>query len=363
MSLILTFLGKANSGCTTVAIAAAHRLARGGSRVLLVGQDPSPAWTLQLGISASTSPQEIAANLAVVQLQTTQLLERSWEDVKEIEKQYLRSPTLKSVYPQELGILPGMDSALALNALREYDKSGLYDVIVYDSLGDLSTLRMFAIPEVLSWYLRRFGQVFNDSDLGKVISPFVQPIAAALLNTSWNPEELSAKAKSNNILAAGMEALADPNRVAAYLVTSSDPVEIATAKYLWGSAQQIGLQVKGVLLQEAAEVGELAEEFAPLAVTPLPPSLQGAWQPLSDALPNFLDIQGVPAPLVIDTNARQVKVFLPGFDKKQVKLTQYGPELTIEAGSQRRNIAVPASLRGQAVTGAKFQDGYLIISF
>jgi arsenite-transporting ATPase len=222
---------------------------------------------------------------------------------------------------------------------------------------------MLAIPEVLSWYLRRFGQVFNDSDLGKVISPFVQPIAAALLNTTWNPEELTAKAKSNNILAAGMEALADPNRVAAYLVTTTDPVEIATAKYLWGSAQQIGLQVKGVLLAETEEVGALAAQFAPLTVTPLPLCPKGAWQPLSDALPNLLDTQGVPAPLVIDTNTRQVKVFLPGFDKKQVKLTQYGPELTIEAGSQRRNIAVPAPLRGQAVTGAKFQDGYLIISF
>jgi anion-transporting ArsA/GET3 family ATPase len=39
--------------------------------------------------------------------------------VKAFEAQYLRDPLLKQVYSEELTVLPGMDEALALNALRE----------------------------------------------------------------------------------------------------------------------------------------------------------------------------------------------------------------------------------------------------
>ena len=215
MGLILTFLGKGGTGRTTVAIAAAKQLSRQGQRVLLAGSDPSPAFGLLLGESPSSEPIEIAPNLQVVQLQATVLLERSWEEVKKLEAQYLRTPTLKNVYGQELSILPGMDLALALNAIREYNDSGKYDVIVYDGQGDLATLRMLGIPESMSWYVRRFRQVFADSDIGRTISPFIQPVTSAIFNVTWTADNFAQQPtnQASDLLEQGKAALADPNRV------------------------------------------------------------------------------------------------------------------------------------------------------
>lgn len=364
MALILTFLGKGGTGRTTIAIATAKKLASLGQRVLLVGQDPTPAFPLLLGVSPDSHPQDIGANLQAVQLQSTLLLERSWEEVKKLEAQYLRSPTLNSVFGQELGILPGMDTALALNAIREYDRSGKYDAIVYDGSGNQDTLRMLGMPEILSWYIRRFRQVLADSDVGKAISPFIQPVTSAILNVSFSGDSLgkSTNNESTEILEQGKAAIANPHRVACYLVTTDNPAAMAAAQYFWGSAQQVGLTVGGLLLNQSLLKDTIVNEFAPIPVNSLP-TIEGDWQPLMDALPDFKQAAKAPKPITIDVATRQVRLFLPGFDKKQVKLTQYGPEVTIEAGDQRRNIFLPSQLSGQSVKGAKFQDKYLIISF
>lgn len=365
MALILTFLGKGGTGRTTLAIATAKKLAGLGQRVLLAGQDPGPVLGLLLGATTTPDPQEIAPNLQVVQFQTAVLLERNWEEVKKLEAQYLRSPLLKNVYGQELGVLPGMDSALALNAIREYDSSGKYDVIIYDGNGDQTTLRMLGMPETLSWYIRRFRNVVEESDLWKTVSPFIQPVTSAVLNVSWSAENLVQQPTNqvNNILDQGRAAVADPNRIAAYLVTAGEASAIASAKYLWGSAQQVGLTVGGVLLNQAPATEAFAAEFEPLPVSAVPTSPDADWQPIIDALPDFRQAASAPKPISIDIPARQVRLFLPGFDKKQVKLTQSGPEVTIDAGDQRRNISLPSQLSGQPVKGAKFQNSYLTISF
>ena len=360
MSSIVTFLGKGGTGRTISAIATAKKLATSGKKVLLMGQDSSPAWGMALGATPTTEPTEIDTNLTAMQLNSTVLLENSWEQVKQLEAQYLRSPILKQVYGQELGVLPGMDRALALNAIREYYQGGQYDAIIYDGTGGVDTLRMLGMPEILSWYFRRFRDVFSESDIVKTLSPFVQPVSSAVLNTTWSANDITGN--TNNpaaqMLEEGTAALSKGN-VLAYLVTTSDPAAVATAKYLWGSAQQVSLKVAGVMARGEAD---LAAEFAPLNVTSLPEFDGSNWQPLIDGLPDA--VVEVDAPQATDfvMSERKVKVYLPGFNKKDVKLTQYGPEITIEAGDQRRNITLPPAWRGSSVTGAKFQNGYLEVS-
>ena len=364
MSSIVTFLGKGGTGRTTIAIATAKKLATAGKKVLLVGQDSGPSLGIALGIDTPATPQEISPNFFAVSLSATTLLENSWEEVKRLEAEYLRSPILKQVYGQELGILPGMDVALALNAIREYDLKNEYDVIVYDGSGGLETLRMFGMPEILSWYFRRFRDVFAESDIVKTLSPFVQPVTSAVLNVSWNPGDLTPNSNNpaSQMLEKGTEAL-EKQRVVAYLVTTPDPVASATAKYLWGSAQQIGLTVGGVLVNKSENSQGAATEFDPLTISSLPTFDGSNWQPLVDELPNSMGMPvNAPQPLEIVMAERKIKVFLPGFAKKEVKLTQYGPEITIEAGNQRRNITLPPAWRGNSVAGAKFQNGYLEIT-
>jgi anion-transporting ArsA/GET3 family ATPase len=366
MALILTFLGKGGVGRTTVAIATAKRFASQGKRVLFATQDPGPAVGLMLAATLQPEPTHYEPNLDIVQLQATVLLEKSWEEIKNLESQYLRTPFFKEVYGQELGVLPGMDTALVLNAIREYDASNTYDVIVYDGAGDQATLRMLGMPEVLSWYMRRFRQVFANSDLGKTVVPLLQPIAMTVLNVSWAGGDIfeqPATQQMNNLLDQGQAAVSDPNRVAAYLVMTPDEAAIVTAKYLWGAAQQAGLTVGGAILNRAEPEANFNEQFAPLPVTPISTQPVNDWQTLIKALPNFDHADQMPRPVAVNVAERKVSLFLPGFDRKQVKLTQYGPELTIEAGDQRRNVFLPPDLRGKTVTGAKFQDGFLIVSF
>lgn len=365
MALILTYLGKGGCGSTTVAIAAAKQRARAGQRVLLVIHDVTPAPALLLGQSLGAEPAELEPNLWAMQFQAATQLEKSWDEVKTLEAQYLRTPFLKAVYGQELGVMPGMDSALALNALRQYDASDRYDVIIYDGSDPLATLRMLGMPEILDWYLRRFRGVFQQSDVGRVLSPFLQPMAAAVLSVDWSGDVLDQPTgQVRSQLEAGRQAVTDPSRMAAFLVTTPTPGAVATARYLWGSAQQIGLTVGGVLVSNGNLDGDQETAFAPLPQATLPSVVEQGWEGAIAALPDPAQwAASAPRPVSVDVAAKTVRLFLPSFDKTQVKLTQYGPEVTIEAGDQRRNLLLPQALQGKAVAGAKFQDQHLVISF
>ncbi|NER85405.1 MAG: ArsA family ATPase, partial [Leptolyngbya sp. SIO1D8] len=309
--------------------------------------------------------KSVAAHLSILQLQATALLEKSWEVIKELEAQYLRNPLLQQVFGQELVVLPGMDEALALNAVRELYDSKTYDYLVFDGCSSQTTLRMWGLPENLDWYIRRFQKILQASELAQALSPFIQPIASAILNISGSQESLNQPVDQvRSLLDRGRSAVQSPDQVLGFLVTTGEPDNIQRARYLWGNSQQIGLSVGGVFafLEHSEELP--TEAFQPLSVHLMPAFQNKDWQPLMAAVPALeVAIQQAPAPVVIHEVEKQVRLFLPGFTKGEIALTQYGPEVTVTVGDQRRNLFLPDSLKNRAVQGAKFQEDYLILSF
>jgi anion-transporting ArsA/GET3 family ATPase len=359
MGQILTFLGKGGTGRTTSAVAVAKAAAAQGHKTLLVSQQPEPSLSLLLGIPIHPTPTALAPQLEVVHLRGTLMLEQNWTQARELESKYVKTPFFKEIYAQELPVLPGFDLWLGLDALRRYEAQ--YDYVIFDGSGDLHTLRMLGMPEVASWYWRRAAQAFQNSDLAKTLVPFANPLLQSISSVSISLEDLPKQVEGpHQFLEAGRQAVSDPARVRAYLVTTGDPAARQTARYLWGSAQMIGLTVGGVLITKAQDPVP-PQEFAPIPLLALPP--HNSWDPLVEAVKPLLSVPHVPPPVAVDIPSKTVRLFIPGFDKKQIELSQSGPELTITAGDQRRNLALPPSLAGRQVTAAKFQEPYLLISF
>jgi len=365
MSRIITFLGDGSRERTTLAIATAKWFARQGKRVLLATYI-NPSTELLLETPLSTHPQSVESNLQVVQLQTTVLLEQTWNEVEKLFATYLPDSFSEQIYPAELIILPGFDSLLTFNALRQYYQSASYDVIIYSDQGNLETLRMLGVPSALDWYFRRFHQIFADLDISKIANSIGGPLAAAILSSNVDRQKMQAGlTQIQNWIEQGVAVANDANQLTAYLITNDTPEAIADTRWWWGSAQQINLTVSGVLAYQDRDLRREAVQsaFTPLNVYRISTLQENNWETIIQELPDFNASVSVTPPLTIDLAQCQVRAFLPGFNKKEVKLTQSGAEIVIEAGDQRRLIFLPPELKGKSVQSGKFEEPYLVISF
>ncbi|MFN4278730.1 ArsA-related P-loop ATPase [Thermosynechococcus sp.] len=365
MTRIVTLLGATPEQQTALGLAISQWFAGRQQRTLLAV--PSPATSLQFLIGnpdqgIGWQPKLLSEGLAIATLLTTESLNTAWQELSRLLEPYLPQELVGKVYAGELVILPGMDTLLTLNALRVHYSSGEYDVIVYVGGNSQDTLRLIGFPQGLAWYYRRFQRLLDQLDLNAIANAIGGPIASAIMAANIDTQKVRERfGEAKEWVDRGVQIAADPKRLSVFLVTDGTSISTAQTQWLWGSAQQVNIPISEVFC-----IGEptpaVSRAFTPLRISVLPTDWSN-WQALVAHLPNLNQLGTAPAPYEFDEVQQQVRIFLPGFRKEQVKLSEFSGELTVEAGDQRRHIELPPSLKGKPVRGGKFEAPYLIVTF
>ncbi|MDG2992283.1 ArsA family ATPase [Candidatus Synechococcus calcipolaris G9] len=370
MTRIVTFLGAGPELQNRLGMAVAQWFAQRQRRVLLVVPSPAISLSTLYGVELQPQPQNYAPNLDIAELQTTDSLSQVWDNLTDVVEPYLPSDLIGKVYAGELMILPGMDTLLTLNAMRLHYTRDRYDVIIYAGANSRDTLRLLGLPNAIAWYYRRFRRVLEHLDLSKLATAIGGPIASAIMAANIDTQKINTSiAQAKDWVDRGVAVAADAQQLTVLLVTTQQTGAIAETSWLWGSAQQVNLPISQLLYCPEANQptpgtsDDIAATFSPLQLTTLSPEICQNDADLVQALPDMDHLPVAPPPHSIDLESQQVRVFLPGFNKQQVKLSEYSGELTIEAGDQRRHIELPAALKGKPVTSGKFEAPYLIVSF
>lgn len=165
------------------------------------------------------------------------------------------------------------------------------------------------------------------------------------------------------------------------MIDPNNPTSVNSALRYWGCTIQAGSQVSGAFgitsrQQKLESLERAKKDFSPLPsafISSLSMNSPIDWSRVlldtanEDArhLLNFLANQrsDVTSSVKFDMKRKLVTLFMPGFDKSEIKLYQYrgGSELLVEAGDQRRVIPLPPGIQGK-VGGAKFGDRSLVIT-
>ena len=140
----MLFSGKGGVGKTTLAAATAVKLARAGSRVLILSTDPAHNLSDVLGMTLGPQPRPVAPNLDAMEVDAKGMFD---EMIEQTEGGALNS-LMKTVSDT-----PGIDEFGAIEVLLQVLESAAHDVVIVDTAPTGHTLRLLMVPELLDgWF-------------------------------------------------------------------------------------------------------------------------------------------------------------------------------------------------------------------
>ncbi|HEY3830966.1 MAG TPA: ArsA family ATPase [Acidimicrobiia bacterium] len=383
---IVLCTGKGGVGKTTVAAATALRCARRGLRTIVLSTDPAHSLADVFDVALGDDAREIAPRLHAQQLDARVRFEEAWADVRDYAVDVLGWLGAGAVESEELAVVPGLDEVFALADIKTHARSGRYDVVVVDCAPTAETLRLLTLPDVLGWYM---DKLFARQ---RRTTRFARPLLQRLTSLPVAGDEVfAAIGRFYERLDGVRELLVDGEITNARIVVNPERLVVNEARRTYTYLSLFGYHVDAIAVNKVlpdglddpwfdewrttqkAQLEQIKESFAPLPIlhAPLAPrevigldELGPYGELLYRQQPCEARLSAV-EPMRVDAIDGKfvLSLHLPHVTGGDVELASAGDDLLVAVGPYRRALALPDSLRGRAISGARFDAGRLEVDF
>jgi arsenite-transporting ATPase len=383
---LILYSGKGGVGKTSLSAATAIRSARLGHRTLVVSTDSAHSLGDALDREIGAEPTPVLPGLDAIEVDVNRELESHWGTIHEFLTRFMTFRGVDETVAEEIAILPGMEELFSLVRVRSWADGRRYDVIVIDCAPTGDTVRMLAVPEVLSFY---FSRVFP---IQRTVVKTVRPVAQRMTDMPIPTDDVFGAVKRIYDQMEGMgPLLQDPKRSSIRIVLNPERMVINESQRLYTYLSLFGFPVDAVVanrvLPEEArssyfdrwfgiQAGHLAQARA--AFDPLPffeaPLFdremvgtdmldQFGERVFGRADPSAVLHRDKPIEVRKERGAFAMYIRLPFADKDRIQVFAKGDELVVQVDNQRRHLVLPRTLAGRPVEQAAFVDQRLRVGF
>ena len=382
----ILYTGKGGVGKTSVAAATARHCAARGLRTVILSTDPAHSLSDSLEIPLGSTPTLIADRLWAQEIEAQREMENNWSAVQDWLGRLLAERGVVGVMAEELTVPPGMDELFSLLQIKDHHRSGAFDVIIVDCAPTGETLRLLSFPEIARWWLDKV------LPWERRLIAAARPFARTFMDVPLPSEDVFSDVQRlvGNLIAMN-EILRDRANTSIRLVMNPDRMVIREAQRTFTYLSLYGYLTDAVVVnrifpEEAAEgyfsrwharqaenLAEVRAGFAPVPVLTAPyfeeevlgsvmlDRLGGELFGSEDAAAVLHD--ELPHRIRSTDGRTTLEIRVPFAERDDLTLKKIGAELIVRAGREKRTIILPTALANHEPTGAKLDDGSLLISF
>lgn len=383
---VILYTGKGGVGKTSIAACTAAHIAARGKRVLIVSTDEAHSLSDSFDIKLGNSPKEIAENLYGMEIDTVIENEMAWGNIKAYFKQLLTLKAKDGIETEELLVFPGLGELLSLIKIKEIYDDGLYDVLIVDCAPTGETMSLLKFPDVFRWWMEKLFPMKRKA--AKLAGPIVESTTKIPMpkdDVFVEMEKLYTKIDELHGL------MMDKKVVSIRIVTTPEKIVIKEAKRSFSYLHLYDYNVDAIIINkifpkdsmegyfnawiklQEQSLNDIEESFKGLPVFKvglMDKELrcysmleQVGSQIYKEHLPEDILFQDKIFEVQKLQEGYSLNIHIPFVDKKELKLSQQGDELTLTIKNEKRSFTLPQKLRNHEISTAKYEDNQLKIYY